>query len=290
MIDIKRLTAFKDVLGNVIPIDTIYIDSTFFNKNYSEFPTQSDSIKMICHLINEWITKGKNYIVSLKTTARYGSEYLFKEIYDQLKQKIHVNDSEIINYRYIPELDHCVTNNGQQLQIHGCYMYGNNFSEHLSCRQIENNEYLRIIRPTAIHWKNWQQNNLIYSKEKMSEIYRVCYSSHSSYSEIKDFLEYLKPKSIELNVVSTGENEKLQQIKCLNEILLNLNGLKITEQLTNNMELEKEFKFNYNFLNIDKQLSFQDDNKLENVVDVKVKEESEELLIFDVLPKRIKKL
>lgn len=75
--------------------------------------------------------------------------------------------------------------------------------------------HYRIIQPSALFWKNWTRGQPICKEEHKNTI-RVAYSSHSSYTELKDFIEFVKPKKVQLNVVSKMPEE---MYKCLDEIL-----------------------------------------------------------------------
>lgn len=241
--DLKNLKSFKSLSG-VLNFDALYFDSTFFYQHYFHFPSQVESAEEICKLIQEWISKGSSYLVSLKTPARYGYEYLFIEIARIMKMRIHVDNSEFKKYCYIPEMDNCVTNDGSSTQIHACFDYLSNNHKNLKCRKIDDSNYLRVIRPSAMIWKNWDKTkNIVHSLN--DEIYRVCYSNHASYKEIVDMILYLKPKKIEMNVLPSTDSEKLSMQNCILKLMSEYNSSGLSNTLDS-------FKSNltFNFENI----------------------------------------
>lgn len=199
-------------------IDTIYIDSTFLDKEYTNFPEQIRSVETICDLINEWLAMSSKHVISLKMPARYGYERLFIEIGKMLKMRIHINDEEIQKYRYIAELDNIFTTIPHRSRIHACFDYYNKNGKYLTCSTNLDPALIRVIKPTAMIWKEWKESSEFVKKEA-NEIIRVCYSNHSSLSEIRDFLLYLKPKNVELNVVPTDSRKKQEMLDTLSEIV-----------------------------------------------------------------------
>jgi DNA repair metallo-beta-lactamase len=218
-IDIERIKPLK-LLADSRTCDAIYFDSTFFSCQYKEFPPQHESINAIIDLIRPWLEKSTKHQIVLKTPATYGSELLFKKISKATNMKIHVNDAVYEQYRYIPDMDNCLTKspvNPLQCRIHACYG-----PEKEAClKDYKNSKLLRIIRPSAMIWRYWNTGEDIVTKilsptkdsSNKTETYRVCYSNHSSLSEIRDLLLYLKPKKVNLNVVNSGTKQEMFALK-----------------------------------------------------------------------------
>lgn len=216
--NIKKLTSLKDPFKQPIRLDAIYVDSTFFDKTYLEFPTQFDSNKVICNLIDEWTQKGSEYVVILRTPARYGYEFLFQTIYEQTRLKIHINESEMDQYRYFPELDNCFTTDARRAcQIHASYSYYDRNSKKLTCQPDKDAKFIRVIKPSALIWTEYEPNKQIWKYD--CGWHRVCYSNHSSYSEIRDLLLYLKPKSVQFNVLPQSPEKRKEYDRNLQEIM-----------------------------------------------------------------------
>lgn len=212
MLKMKRL---KSLVGK---IDTAYIDSTFFSCDYQNFPDQIRSAKEICDIINEWLSKSSRHVISLKFPARYGYELLFIKIGTMLDVKIHINEDEMEKYRYIPELDNIFTTNTRKSRIHACFDYKNKNGKLLTCNPELDPALILVIKPTAMIWKEWEDSLEIVKKDANDNV-RVCYSNHSSMSEIRDFLIYLKPKKVELNVVPIDSCKKQKMLDALSQIM-----------------------------------------------------------------------
>lgn len=61
-------------------IDNLYLDTTFFNKNYEWFPKRKESMQVLCEKIREWIDLSPKNILFIKLPAIFGSEWLFIQI------------------------------------------------------------------------------------------------------------------------------------------------------------------------------------------------------------------
>lgn len=212
---VQKVKTLKNSVGT---INTIYVDSTFLSKAYKNFPSQIRSATVICDIIKEWLSKSSKHIVSLKMPARYGYELLFIEIGKRLKLKIHINESEMAKYRYIPELDNIFTTLPNKSQIHACFDYYNKNGKLLTCNPELDPAFIRVIKPTAMIWKEWEESFDLVHKEP-NERFRVCYSNHCSRTEIRDFLTYLKPKNVQLNVMPTNSLKKQEMLDELDEIM-----------------------------------------------------------------------
>lgn len=184
----------------------MYLDSSFLKKCYPEFPTQTESIKKICDLITEWTSISPQHKVIIRIPAQYGSEFLFMEIGRKLKQKIYVANEQLEKYIFFPDMDQCISSDLKECNI---------FSLQKHEKTMFGSFHYRIIQPSALFWKNWTRGQPICKEEHKNTI-RVAYSSHSSYTELKDFIEFVKPKKVQLNVVSKMPEE---MYKCLDEIL-----------------------------------------------------------------------
>ncbi|XP_044734491.1 protein artemis [Chrysoperla carnea] len=187
----RRLHADYDE-SVVKQIDTLYLDTTFLNPVYDWFPNRAESAKKICDIIQDWLIKDKNNSTFIKLSAVCGSEQLFIAIYEKLKEKIYVHKEYEDVYSKIPEMENVYTFDGNSSRIHASQKFG-------CCHLCRGNKILQIS-PTALYWT---KDKFVIDKDQqlcISEVgdysVRVCYSCHSSYSEIKYLLKYLKPKKV----------------------------------------------------------------------------------------------
>lgn len=193
--------------------DVAHIDSTFFSTNYKHFPTQRESAKVVNRLINEWLEAHSANQVVLQLSARYGYEYLFNYINKDLKLTIHVNDTEANTWHYVPELDGCFSSSKSKSRIHACYSADVANRSCRSTRTVPCNPQIdeglvRVIKPSAMIWNDLRPEDEIWRLDG-PQFYRVCYSNHSSWSEVRDFLCIVRPKEVELNVLPLGNNRSV---------------------------------------------------------------------------------
>lgn len=182
--------------GEVKTIDKMYMDTTFFFERYTKFPCRDDSIGEICKLIKDWIERGKQYQIVLATSAKYGYECVFTDIYKQVNIPIHVNQSQFDVYKYFPCMDKAITLEASNSQIH-CHC--NSWKS--TCVNA-GSQFVRQIKICAWSFSNWQNKRTISDRDTLhNKQYKVCYSTHSSYEEINNFLDALKPKEVEPNVI-----------------------------------------------------------------------------------------
>nr|XP_023020759.1 protein artemis [Leptinotarsa decemlineata] len=188
--DIQKFKFFYNSANEIKIIDKIYLDTTFFLKSYMNFPKREESLKELCEVVEEWIKRGNKFFIKLITSAKYGYEYVFNEIFKNFIMPVHVNQDMHSFYSLIPEMDQSVTMDGSLTQIHcNC---GISFKQ--MCN-LELDNFVKIIKISA--WR-WKQDDLKEGSSKFdSEIHYVCYSTHASYEEGVELIRFLKPKSIE---------------------------------------------------------------------------------------------
>nr|XP_035952914.1 protein artemis isoform X6 [Halichoerus grypus] len=125
---------------------------------------------------------------------------------DEASGEIHVDKLDM--FRNMPDILHHLTTD-RSTQIHACrhpkaeeYFHWNK----LPCGIISKNRIpLRTIsiKPSTIWFgERTRKTNVIVRTGESS--YRACFSFHSSYSEIKDFLSYICPENVYPNVIPIG--------------------------------------------------------------------------------------
>lgn len=210
--DIRKIKSFYNPYNQIIGIEKIYLDTTFFLKSYTRFPKRKESLEEICKLIKEWVDKGENHSIELCTSAKYGYEYVFNEIFKKTGMPIHVNEEAFKFYSAIPQMDNSVTLNNSVTQIHcGCGVFYNKV-----CYKALNGE-MRTIKISAFRWT---QDNLEDGfSSNSSNIYYVCYSTHASYEEGVELLKFLKPKCVEICVKHNNPQTNLEIRELIDEVL-----------------------------------------------------------------------
>uniref|UniRef100_A0A8C3TI33 Protein artemis n=1 Tax=Chelydra serpentina TaxID=8475 RepID=A0A8C3TI33_CHESE len=187
-------------------IQSVYLDTTFCDPRFYQIPSREECLNGILELVRSWITLSRYHVVWLNCKAAYGYEYLFTNLSEELGVKVHVNKLDMFNN--MPEILYHVTTD-RHTQIHACrhprdddYLRGNRLPCGMTSR---NGTPLRIIsvKPSTMWFgERTRKTNIIVRTGESS--YRACFSFHSSYSEIKDFLGYIRPVNVYPNVVPMG--------------------------------------------------------------------------------------
>ncbi|XP_043944270.1 protein artemis-like isoform X2 [Protopterus annectens] len=195
--------------GNrVKDLQNVYLDTTFFDPKYYQIPSREQCLQGITELVQSWISNSPYHVVWLNCKAAYGYEYLFTNLSDEFGIKVHVNKLDM--FKKMPEIIYHVTTD-RNTQVHACrhprdeeFLQGNR----LPCGvTAKNGTPLRIIsiKPSTMWFgERTKKTNVIVRTGESS--YRACFSFHSSYSEIKDFLTHLQPVNAYPNVVPLGKD------------------------------------------------------------------------------------
>ncbi|XP_078409041.1 protein artemis isoform X2 [Cetorhinus maximus] len=144
----------------------------------------------------------------------------------QIPSRVHLNKLDMFNN--MPEILHHVTTN-RATQVHACrhpraedFIRGNRLPCGITAKD---GTPLRIIsiKPSTMWFGERSKKTSVIVRTGESS-YRACFSFHSSFSEIKDFLSYVQPVRIHPNVVPMGRNfEDVKEIlkplcrKCLGD-------------------------------------------------------------------------
>ncbi|XP_056605346.1 protein artemis [Triplophysa dalaica] len=188
-------------------IQSVYLDSTFFNSKYHQIPSREACLTGITQLVRDWICRSPYHVVWLNCKAAYGYEYLFTNLGQEFSSPIHVNNLDM--FKKMPEiLCHMTTN--RSTQIHACRHPKDEMffrASRLPCGSTApDGTPLNIIsiKPSTIWFGERSKKTSVVVKMGSSS-YRACFSFHSSYSEVKDFLSYICPVNIYPNVIPLGQ-------------------------------------------------------------------------------------
>ncbi|KAK2892930.1 hypothetical protein Q8A67_012918 [Cirrhinus molitorella] len=188
-------------------IQSVYIDTTFFDPKYHQIPSREACLAGIRKLVQDWIGQSPYHVVWLNCKAAYGYEYLFTNLGQEFSSQIHANSLDM--FKKMPEiLCHMTTN--RATQIHACrHPRDEEFfrANRLPCGSTAPNGVpLNIIsiKPSTIWFGERTRKTSVVVKMGSSS-YRACFSFHSSYLEVKDFLSYICPVNIYPNVIPLGK-------------------------------------------------------------------------------------
>ncbi|KAL0964884.1 hypothetical protein UPYG_G00273880 [Umbra pygmaea] len=192
--------------SRVKDIQSVYLDSTFYDPRFYQIPSREACLSGIRGLVLDWLSRSTYHVVWLNCKAAYGYEYLFTNLGEEFHTQVHVNSLDM--FKKMPEILAHVTTE-RATQIHACrhpkdeeFMRGNR----LPCGSFASDGTpLKIIsiKPSTMWFgERTRKTNVIVKTGSSS--YRACFSFHSSYAEIRDFLSYLQPINIYPSVVPLG--------------------------------------------------------------------------------------
>lgn len=127
-----------------------------------------------------------------------------------MNEKVFIEDSVDTGYASVTELRSCLSTNEKASKI-SLRLKARNFAHEKIKENVLN------IKLSAMFWANWKKGEMFVCQEDTSNI-RICYATHSSFSEIRDFLNHLKPVKVYLNVIPDNFEQRHQMIQDLSEI------------------------------------------------------------------------
>lgn len=215
---IKALNLKHAALTVPLRFDKIYLDTTFLNPEYAEFPSRSQSLDIICTKAAEWIGLSAKNIVSLECAALTGSEFIFMELTQKTGKAIHVKENIYEEYSRMERLSRCVTLDPRATPLHACVKKQFAKDDRLPCRtKVERANILTIV-VSAYRWRNREPPNTFseWDARRKNRLY-VCCSMHPSYNELKAFLCYFKPSNVH-PCVDPPANSQISAAELLREL------------------------------------------------------------------------
>ncbi|KAI3366610.1 hypothetical protein L3Q82_009300 [Scortum barcoo] len=204
-------------------IQSVYLDSTFYDPRFFQIPTREVCLNAISELVGKWISQSSYHVVWLNCKAAYGYEYLFTNLGEEFNTQIHVQS--LAMFKKMPEILNYVTTD-RRTQIHACrHPTDEEFFQgsRLPCGcSASDGTPLRIIsiKPSTMWFGERMRKTNVIIKTGASS-FRACFSFHSSYLELKDFLSYLKPVNIYPSVIPLGrtltEVTQMLRLMCRNK-------------------------------------------------------------------------
>nr|XP_046234785.1 protein artemis isoform X2 [Scatophagus argus] len=205
--------------SRVKDIQSVYLDSTFYDPRFYRIPTREVCLNGILELVRDWISQSSYHVVWLNCKAAYGYEYLFTNLGEEFNTQIHVNS--LTMFKKMPEILSYMTTD-RRTQIHACrhpkedeFFQGSRLP--CGCTASDGTP-LRIIsiKPSTMWFGERMKKTKVIIKTGASS-FRACFSFHSSYSELKDFLSYLRPVNVYPNVIPIGRtlSEVTQMLKLM---------------------------------------------------------------------------
>lgn len=204
------------ILKRAVTTD-LYLDTTYCNPSYS-FPTQQDVINFVVSLVLTYVTSNPDTLI-ICGTYTIGKEKIFKAVAETLNSKICVtrDKKKVLDCLDDAELQARLTLDWSEGQVHVLPMGKLNqkalFEHHASHPKFKS---VLALEPTGWSHSNgvslenlhpkWSRNNVT--------LYGIPYSEHSSFQELKRFVQFLRPKKIipTVNNGSPAARKKMEDI------------------------------------------------------------------------------
>ncbi|XP_054975008.1 DNA cross-link repair 1A protein [Sorex araneus] len=181
-------------------VHTLYLDTTYCSPEYA-FPSQQEVIQFAINTAFETVTLNPRVLVVCGTYS-IGKEKVFLAIADVLGSKVGMCQEKYktLQCLNIPEMNSLITTDMSSSLVHLLPMMHINFKGLQKHLKRFDGKYDQILafRPTG-----WTHSNKLTSMADVTpqtkgniSIYGIPYSEHSSYTEMKRFVQWLKPKKI----------------------------------------------------------------------------------------------
>ena len=182
----------------------------------------SSYIDHLCH------RSRKKYHVLLHCPARYGYENILRQIFERSDHRwpVHVSSAKFNTYLCHDVLSDSTDSDSSIAQfVHACFPRGppakvENCSNYLPCMKdtqgLARTILVLHIKPSAMYFTSDKLDNVscnVSGRSKDCQNWRVCYSTHSSYSELKQFVTQFPAKKIIPTVVprKVAEEEFIEE-------------------------------------------------------------------------------
>ncbi|XP_036029234.1 DNA cross-link repair 1A protein isoform X5 [Onychomys torridus] len=181
-------------------VHTLYLDTTYCSPEYT-FPSQQEVIQFAINVAFEAVTLNPRALIVCGTYS-IGKEKVFLAIAGVLGSKVGMSQEKYktLHCFNIPEVSSLITTDMCNSVVHLLPMMQVNFKGLQSHLKKCGGKYNQILafRPTG-----WTHSNSITNIADITpqtkgniSIYGIPYSEHSSYLEMKRFVQWLKPQKI----------------------------------------------------------------------------------------------
>ncbi|XP_058649009.1 DNA cross-link repair 1A protein isoform X2 [Onychostoma macrolepis] len=200
-------------------IQTLYLDTTYCSPEYT-FPTQQEVITFAVNTAFEQVTLNPRTLVVCGTYA-VGKEKVFLAVSEVLGSKVCLSKDKYSTMCCLEseEIGQRITTDWQAAQVHVLPMMQLNFKNLRTHLNKFSRQYDQLVafKPTG-----WTFNQTVrvediqpQTQENIS-IYGIPYSEHSSFLELKRFVQWLQPKKIipTVNVGSWRSRKAMEGFFC----------------------------------------------------------------------------
>lgn len=211
----KSMQDYPDLLSG--RITSLYLDTTYCNPKYN-FPLQEDVIKHAVRLTTAALARNPKTLVAVGAYS-IGKERVYLGIAEALKLNIYADKRRARTLRSLdwPNLTERLCSDASSSRLHVLPI------SHLNATKLR--AYMQSLHPTynavlAFRPTGWTYSEKVGSKLEdlkpqcsgVVTVYGVPYSEHSSYSELQEFVQFLRPQKIiaTVNIGTAAQRESMQ--------------------------------------------------------------------------------
>ncbi|XP_054801087.1 DNA cross-link repair protein SNM1 [Prosopis cineraria] len=198
-------------------VNILYLDTTYCNPKY-KFPPQETVLNYVVKITDNHLKKQPRTLVVVGAYS-IGKECVYRAISKALKAKIYANASRrrILQAFGWSELSDSLCTNGNNTFLHVLPMASLRFERLKDYLKTYEDQFTAVLafRPTGWTFNQKIGNHLELIKPISKgniTIYGVPYSEHSSFTELREFVQYLKPDKIipTVNIWNEANREKMK--------------------------------------------------------------------------------
>ncbi|XP_058179852.1 DNA cross-link repair protein SNM1 [Rhododendron vialii] len=198
-------------------VNVLYLDTTYCNPKY-RFPSKEDVLSFVVRVTQNFLRKQPKTLIIVGAYS-IGKECVYLAISKALGVKIYANSTRrrILQSFGWPELSGNLCSNGQETPLHVLPISSLRFEALEDYSKTYMSQYKAVLafRPTG-----WTYSEAIGSYLDLIKptsrgtvtIYGVPYSEHSSFTELREFVQFLRPDKIipTVNIGNAASRDKMQ--------------------------------------------------------------------------------
>ena len=217
------LTSVHGADGRVKTLDAVYLDTTFCHPLATFIPSRERSLEIVVDQVDQWLARGRRHHVCLRART-FGFEYMWTALSQRFDTRVHVSDWVYKCYETaLPDVAQCLTTDASATRIHSCRWDGTDkvYRSSLPCGYMPGEG-----QPPTVLWIKLSTMGFARGKGipktgfvTAEQFCHVVHSMHSSLSELRDFVSYLKPRKVRPTVVPLGSGRLEDAISHLEDVL-----------------------------------------------------------------------
>ncbi|KMT07833.1 hypothetical protein BVRB_6g146450 [Beta vulgaris subsp. vulgaris] len=198
-------------------VNLLYLDTTYCNPKY-RFPSKEDVTSFVVRTTKACLKKQPKTLIIVGAYS-IGKECVYIAISEAIKVKIFANASRrrILQSFDWPQLSRNLCSNGKDTPLHVLPVSSLKHETLKNYLKTYEDQFNAVVafRPTGWTFSESVGNNLDLIKPNTKgniQIYGVPYSEHSSFTELQEFVQFLRPNKIipTVNIGNAANREKQQ--------------------------------------------------------------------------------